>query len=121
MRRRRSACRRPPPAGLFDQQACATCHQAQGGALGPSLAGLFGTRCRCRTAATVVADDAYLRESILNPPAKIVAGYQPVMPTFQGQLDEEQVLQLIAYIKSLKPAEAGVAGGRRAAAPTPAS
>ena len=48
----------------------------------------------------MTADDAYIRESILNPSAKIVAGYTPLMPTFQGQLSEEQILQLTAYIKS---------------------
>ena len=53
---------------------------------------------------TVVADDAYIRESILAPSAKIVAGYQPIMPTFQGQISEEQILDLLAYIKSLSPA-----------------
>jgi cytochrome c oxidase subunit 2 len=51
--------------------------------------------------ATVIADDAYLRESIVNPQAKIVAGFQPVMPTFQGLVTEEQLLQLIAYVRSL--------------------
>jgi cytochrome c oxidase subunit II len=53
----------------------------------------------------VMADENYVRESILNPQAKIVAGFQPIMPTFQGQLDEAQLMQLLAYIKSLKPAE----------------
>jgi cytochrome c oxidase subunit 2 len=51
---------------------------------------------------TVTADEAYIRESILQPNAKIVAGYQPLMPTFQGQLTEEQILALIAYTKSLQ-------------------
>ncbi len=49
----------------------------------------------------MVADEGYLRESILNPAAKIVAGYQPIMPTYKGQISEENVLRLIAYIKSL--------------------
>jgi len=52
--------------------------------------------------ATITADDAYIRESILQPTAKLVAGYQPLMPTFQGQLTEEQILALTTYIKSLK-------------------
>ena len=64
---------------------------------------------------TIVADDAYIRESILSPAAKVVAGYQPVMPTFQGQVSEEQLLQLIAYIKSLRAPTPGGAG-----APAPA-
>ena len=55
----------------------------------------------------VVADEAYLRESILNPSAKITAGYQPVMPTFQGLVSEEQLLQLIEYVKSLQTQKVG--------------
>ena len=54
----------------------------------------------------VVADENYLRESIMNSQAKVVAGYQPIMPTFQGQISEESLLQLIAYIKTLKKPEA---------------
>ncbi len=94
----------PVAAGeaLFTQKACATCHQPQGGALGPSLVGLYGKPVKLQDGSAVVADDAYIRESILNPTAKLVAGFQPVMPTFQGQLNEEQILQLIQYIKSLK-------------------
>jgi cytochrome c oxidase subunit 2 len=64
----------------------------------------------------VVADENYLRESIMNPQAKVVLGYQPIMPTFQGTVSEENLLQLIAYIKTLKPAApvspAGTAGGQ---------
>ena len=61
------------------------------------------------TGETVRADEAYIRESILNPRAKLVAGYGPIMPTFQGQLSEEELTQLVAYIKSLaqKPAGGG--------------
>ena len=51
---------------------------------------------------TITADDSYIRESILSPTAKLVAGYQPLMPTFQGQLTEEQILALTTYIKSLQ-------------------
>jgi cytochrome c oxidase subunit 2 len=101
-------------AALFAQRACATCHQAQHGSLGPSLVGLYGQPVVLTDGRTITADDAYLRESILNPQAKIVEGYQPMMPTFQGQLDEEQILQLIQYIKSLKPPA-------EAAAPAPDS
>jgi cytochrome c oxidase subunit 2 len=68
---------------------------------GPALIGLFGSQVKLADGATVVADEAYLRESILNPQAKLVAGYQPLMPTFQGLVTEEQLLQLIAYVKSL--------------------
>jgi cytochrome c oxidase subunit 2 len=69
--------------------------------LGPSLAGLYGKPVPLQTGETVIADEDYIRESILNPHAKIVAGYQPLMPTYQGQVSEEGLLQLIAYIRSL--------------------
>jgi cytochrome c oxidase subunit 2 len=59
---------------------------------------------------TVTADDAYIRESILNPQAKIVAGYQPLMPSFQGQLTEEQIIDLTTYIKSLQSQPVPVKG-----------
>jgi cytochrome c oxidase subunit 2 len=94
-----------PPAvageALFKQRGCAACHAAQAGAMGPSLHGLFGRRVQLQSGQTITADETYIRESILNPKAKIVAGYQPIMPTFQGQLGEEQLHQLMAYLKSL--------------------
>jgi cytochrome c oxidase subunit II len=101
----------PVAAGeaLFAQKACATCHQPQGGALGPSLVGIYGKRVTMADGSEVQVDENYLRESILQPASKLVAGYQPVMPTFQGQLSEDQVIQLIQYIKSLKPPDGGVA------------
>jgi len=69
--------------------------------------GLFGKPVKLRTGETVVANEDYIRESILKPEAKIVAGYQPVMPTFKGVVSEEGVLQLIAYIKSLGNEQGG--------------
>ena len=92
---------------LFRTQACGTCHRADGSGQGPVLNGVAGKRVALASGETVVADDAYLRESILNPQAKVVAGYQPVMPTFQGLLSEEDVMRLIAYVKSLKATEGG--------------
>jgi cytochrome c oxidase subunit 2 len=86
---------------LFTQLACVTCHAAGSGQRGPVLNGLLGSTVQLANGETVVADVAYIRESILNPAAKIVAGYPPIMPTFQGQVTEEQILQLIEYIKSL--------------------
>ncbi len=85
---------------LFQQLGCARCHQSEAQQQGPSLADLFGRRVELQSGASVVADEAYLRESILNPKAKIVAGYRPVMPTFQGLISEEGLHQVIAYIKS---------------------
>ena len=87
---------------VFRAQGCGTCHRADGSGQGPTLAGLFGRTVTLESGATVTADDGYLRESIVNPQAKIVAGYKPVMPTFQGLLSEEDVMRLLAYVKSLK-------------------
>src|SRR5205085_1953908 len=85
---------------LFTQYACITCH----GQRGPGLVGVYNSRrpvIENGKPTEVIADENYLRESILNPGAKIVQGFQPLMPTYAGQLSEEQVLELIAYIKSL--------------------
>ena len=86
---------------LFVQNNCNTCHHARADARGPVLDGVFGSAVKLESGGTVTADDAYVRESILNPMAKVVQGYRPVMPTFQGQISEEGVMQLLAYIKSL--------------------
>jgi cytochrome c oxidase subunit II len=93
---------------LFQSLACNTCHEAAPGRVqrGPDLAGLFGTQVALEGGSVVTVDENYVRESILNPFAKVVAGYPKIMPTFQGQIGEEQVAQLVAYVKSLadKPA-----------------
>lgn len=86
---------------LYTQLGCGTCHEQVDGARGPSLAGLFGQEVELFTGETVIADDAYLRRSILEPASEIVAGYGPLMPTYKGQVNEEDLLRLIAYIKSL--------------------
>ncbi|HWP65860.1 MAG TPA: cytochrome c oxidase subunit II [Candidatus Limnocylindria bacterium] len=86
---------------LFQAQGCASCHKAGAAQRGPALEGLYGRSVVLADGRTVVADDAYLRESILDSNAKIVAGYQPLMPTYRGLLTEEQVLQLITYLKGL--------------------
>ena len=88
---------------LFVSLACNTCHRADSQGRGPALEGLFGRTVRLQGGDTVTADEAYIRESILNPSAKITAGFQPIMPTFQGLVTEEQLLELIEYIKSLAP------------------
>jgi cytochrome c oxidase subunit II len=94
----------PVSAGerLFTQLACNTCHIANGTGRAPSLNGLFGAKVLLADGSTVVGDEAYIRESILQPKAKVVAGYQPVMPTFQGLVTEEQIQNLTAYIKTLQ-------------------
>ncbi len=103
---------------LFTTYACISCHRPDSAARAPMLAGLFGKPVHLTQGGTVVADETYLRESILNPSAKVVAGYQPVMPSFQGQMSEDDLLQIIAYIKSLKPAP-GQPGAGGAPAPAP--
>jgi len=87
---------------LFAEKACISCHIANGTGRAPSLNGVYGAQVLLADGSKVNADDAYIRESILQPSAKIVAGYQPLMPSFQGQLTEEQILALTAYIKSLQ-------------------
>jgi cytochrome c oxidase subunit 2 len=107
----------PVAAGekLFTDLACVTCHLSGTQGRGPMLANLFNKPVTLQNGQTVIADEAYLRESIVNPQAKIVAGFQPIMPTFQGLVTEEQLLQLISYVKSLSaqggaPAPAGTTG-----------
>jgi cytochrome c oxidase subunit 2 len=90
-------------AKLFQDLACGNCHYADGHGRCPTLVGLFGAPVRLAEGGTVKADEAYIRESILNPNAKVVAGFQPIMPTFQGLVTEEGLLQLIEYIKSMGP------------------
>jgi cytochrome c oxidase subunit 2 len=89
-------------AKLFTEKACVTCHLSDGTGRAPSLNGVYGANVLLSDGSIVTADDAYIRESILQPAAKVVARYQPVMPTFQGQLTEEQILDLSAYVKSLQ-------------------
>ena len=92
---------------VYQAQGCPTCHETRGdSARGPSLAGLAGTSVPLTGGGTVTADDTYLRESIVSPQARLVAGYPPIMPTYQGLVSEEELMQLIAYIKSLAPARA---------------
>ncbi len=87
---------------LFADLACNTCHRPDSQGRGPVLDGLFGKTVTMQNGENVLFDEAYIRESILNPTAKVTAGFQPIMPTFQGLVSEEQLLQLIEYVKSLK-------------------
>ncbi len=113
----------PPPetplaAGerLFTEMGCVTCHKPDSPQRAPILNGLFGKQVLLSTGETVTVDDAYLRESIVSPTAKVVAGYQPVMPTFQGQLNEEQLIALVAYVRALPPPTEGPGAGAPGAA-----
>jgi cytochrome c oxidase subunit 2 len=82
---------------LFNAFGCATCH----GQRAPTLAGIWGQPRRLADGRTVTADEAYMRESILYSTEKIVEGFQPIMPSYRGQISEEQLMHLLAYIKSL--------------------
>ena len=85
---------------LFQRLGCASCHRPDGAVPAPSLVGLFGSKVALEGGRTVVADEGYIRESIIDPRAKIVAGYQPVMPTYRGLISEDGILQIVAYLKS---------------------
>ena len=99
-------------ARLFTDLACITCHKEDATGRGPSLLGVFGSAVELADGRTVVADENYLRESIMSSQAKVVKGYQPIMPAFQGLVSEENILQLIAYIKTLKPKAPAGGGGQ---------
>ncbi len=89
---------------IFLQNGCSTCHLLDQQGRCPNLRGLYNKPVLLNDGRTVSADDAYIRESILEPNAKIAAGFEPnIMPVYKGQLSEENVIQLIAYVKSLSP------------------
>ena len=94
---------------LFTQLACVTCHLPDGTGRGPSLVGVFGSTVTLDNGSTVTADESYLRESILTSQAKTVKGFEHIMPTFQGLINEDGVAALIEYIKSMQ------GGGNRVA------
>ncbi|MFK4134749.1 cytochrome c oxidase subunit II [Pseudomonas luteola] len=87
--------------GLFRQFGCSGCHAEGSMVRAPRLEGLYGRNVALADGSQVVADDGYIRDSILLPQKQITAGYEPIMPTFANVLDEEAVIRLTAYIKSL--------------------
>jgi cytochrome c oxidase subunit 2 len=97
---------------LFTQLACVTCHLPDGTGRGPSLEGLYGSQVTLDSGAVVTADESYLRESILMSQAKTVKGYERLMPTFQGLINEDGVAALIEYIKSMQAAGNRVASAQ---------
>jgi cytochrome c oxidase subunit 2 len=88
-------------ADVFRAHGCSGCHGENSTVHAPSLSGLYGTLVHLQDGSVRLADEAYLRDCILNPRSFTVAGYPPIMPDFSGQLDEGDLLKLIAYIKSL--------------------
>jgi cytochrome c oxidase subunit 2 len=100
----------PVEAGrkLFQVRGCQQCHSVDGsGKTGPSLLGVYGHEQLLTGGGSVVADENYIRESILEPQARVVAGFDPVMPTYQGRLSDDEIVAIIAYLKSLD----GTSGG----------
>ncbi len=107
---------------LFSELGCVTCHRSDTQGRGPNLVGVFGKPVLLEDGRTVAADENYVRESILEPGAKVVRGFKPVMPTFQGQVSDEQLNALIAYVKSLAESQSGGrahVNGMAVAAPQP--
>jgi len=87
---------------LFASMGCNACHSGDAAARGPSLAGVYGSKLRLTNGSEVLVNEAYLRDAILNPSQHITAGYAPIMPTYQGQISEEGLIDLVEYLKSLK-------------------
>lgn len=130
-----NASQQPPAVAgqqLYQSLGCASCHGASGeGGRGPALIDMFGRDVTLTNGQTITADEAYIRESIENPQAKLVSGFGPIMPTFQGQITPEQLIQIMAYIKSLQtagqPSQTGttpapaVTGSPAATRPAPAA
>src|SRR5271154_6199360 len=87
---------------LFASMGCNACHNGSAAARGPNLAGVYGSKLRLTSGSEVLVNDAYLRDSILNPSQHITAGYAPIMPTYQGQISEDGLIDLVEYIKSLQ-------------------
>ena len=94
---------------LFASLGCSTCHRFDVQGRGPNLQGIYNKPVLLEDGRTVIADENYVRESILNPTAKIVSGFKPVMPTFQGIVSDEQLNALVAYVKSLSQPATGAA------------
>jgi cytochrome c oxidase subunit 2 len=101
---------------VFSELGCATCHRSDSQGRGPNLQGVFGKPVQLEDGRTVTADENYVRECILDPGAKRVKGFQPIMPTFQGLVSEEQVNALVAYVKSLSNSSAAGANSNAAMA-----
>ena len=106
---------------LFENKlGCASCHAGGSGQRGAVLENIYGKEVKFVGGGSAIVDDEYLRNSILNPSSQVVEGYQPIMPTFKGQVTEEQLIALVAYIKSLSGVDASATAPSAPAAPAPA-
>jgi cytochrome c oxidase subunit 2 len=109
---------------LFNQLGCGNCHPSsinkQNGRC-PNLNGLFGTTVDLKDGTRVRADESYIRESVLYPQAKIVAGYDDIMPTFKGLLTEDGLLKIVEYVRSMGPADGAISSATPRAVETTAT
>jgi cytochrome c oxidase subunit 2 len=87
---------------LFASMGCNACHSGNAAARGPNLAGVYGTKLTLADGGQVLVNDAYLRDAILNPSQHVTAGFAPIMPTYQGQISEDGLIDLVEYIKGLQ-------------------
>ncbi len=87
---------------LFASMGCHQCHSGNAAARGPNLAGVYGTKLTMNDGSQVLVNDAYLRDAILNPSQHVTAGFAPIMPTYQGQISEDGLIDLVEYLKGLK-------------------
>jgi len=87
---------------LFASMGCNACHSGDAAARGPNLAGVYGSKLLLTNGSEVLVNDGYLRDAILNPSQHITAGYAPIMPTYQGQMSEDGLIDIVEYLKSLK-------------------
>ena len=87
---------------LFASMGCNACHSGNAAARGPNLSGVYGSKLQLTNGQEVLVNDAYLRDAILNPSQHITAGYAPIMPTYQGQISEDGLIDLVEYVKTLK-------------------
>jgi cytochrome c oxidase subunit 2 len=87
---------------LFASMGCNSCHSGNAAARGPNLAGVYGTKLTLTDGSQVLVNDAYLRDAILNPSQHVTAGYAPIMPTYQGQISEDGLIDLVEYLKNLQ-------------------
>jgi cytochrome c oxidase subunit 2 len=95
---------------LFNDLGCVTCHRSDTQGRGPDLAGIYGKTVVLQDGRSLTVDENYIRESILEPGAKVVQGFKPIMPTFQGQVSDEQLNALVDYVKSLGEPQPGQSG-----------
>jgi cytochrome c oxidase subunit 2 len=86
---------------LFASMGCNSCHSGNATARGPNLAGVYGSKLTLTDGSQVLVNDAYLRDAILNPSQHVTAGFAPIMPTYQGQISEDGLIDLVEYIKQL--------------------